>query len=573
MGRIPDRAGGAAVLRRTLARNRGRLTVGTALLVVHQVAETMVPIAIGVIVGRAISTGDTAAMIWSVAGLGALFLLLTAAWRVGARLIVFAMEREAHRLRVEVAGRILHPQGVRIDLRSGELLTVATSDAEREAWILDAVPRAVSAVAAAVVAAVALLVIDVTLGLAVLIGTPVILGLLQLAAPLITRRATDQQAATARVSGMATDLVSGLRPLRGLGAETVAAQRYRAASQEALGATLRAARTTGVYIGTSVTVSALLAVAVAGFAGLFALQGRIGVGELITVVGLSQFVIEPLGSLSRVPGALATARASADRLALVLDADELVPAGSGPAPQAAGVALEDIRYRSLSGLTLHARPGELLAVLAHRPQDGEALAQLLSGHVPPEDYAGTLSVGGAELAEMDLAHARRALLVEPHHTDLFAGTLRSNVVAGRPDAEADEVHLALTASASTDVVDAHPQGLDLAVTDRGASLSGGQRQRVALARALVARTPVLVLHDPTTAVDAMTEQAIAEGISRLRHGEADPLLHTTVLITSSPALLAAADRVLVLGDGHVVAEGTHTGLVESDADYRKAVLR
>ncbi|MFC4603651.1 ABC transporter ATP-binding protein [Rhodococcus kronopolitis] len=573
MGLTSDRAGGAAVLRRMLARNRGRLALGAALLMVHQMAETAVPIAIGWIIGQAVSTGDTAAMIWSVVGLGALFVLLTSAWRTGARVLTVAQQREAHRLRVEVAGRILHPRGVRTELRSGELLTVSTSDADRAVWVLEVLPWAVAALTAAVASAVTLLVIDVTLGLAVLIGTPVILGLMQLAAPLITRRATDQQAASARATGMATDLVSGLRPLRGLGAEAVAAERYRAASTEALGARLRAARTTGVYIGTSVTVSALLAVGVAGFAGLFALQGRIGVGELITVVGLSQFIIEPLGVLARLPGVLADSRASADRLALVLDAEPLVPSGDGAAPASADLELADVNYRSLSGLSLRARPGELVAVLARRPQDGEALAQLLSGHVPPADYDGALRIDGTDLVELDLGHARRVLLVEPHHTDLFAGTLHSNVVAGRPDADADAVQRALVASASTDVVDAHPHGLDLVVTDRGASLSGGQRQRVALARALVAGAPLLVLHDPTTAVDAVTEQAIAEGISRLRHREAEPLLHTTVLITSSPALLSAADRVLVVSDGRVVVEGTHAGLLETDPDYRKAVLR
>ncbi|MFI6432684.1 ABC transporter ATP-binding protein [Rhodococcus oryzae] len=576
-GAANGRGGGAGILRRTVARNRGRLTIGTALLAVHQIAETMVPVAIGIIVGRAISTGDTDALVVSVLGLAALFLVLTAAWRMGARFIVFAMQNEAHLLRVEVAGRILHPRGVRTDLRSGELLTVSTSDADREAWILDVIPRIVAALVAAVASAVTLLVIDVPLGLAVLIGTPLILGLMQLAAPLITRRATAAQAATARASGSATDLVSGLRPLRGLGAERAAATRYRGASGEALRSTLHAAKATGIFVGTSVTVSALLAVGVAGVAGWFALQGRITIGELITVVGLSQFIIEPLGTLARMPGFLATARASADRLALVLDADPMVPAGSQSLPSRVTLELADVSYRSLRGLDLHAHPGELVGVLAHRPQDAEALAHLLSGHVAPDDHGGTVTVGGVHLADIDLAQARGAVLVEPHNSDLFAGTVGSNVVAGSPDADHTEVRRALTASAAVDVVDAHPDGLDLPVTDRGASLSGGQRQRVALARALLSQAPVLVLHDPTTAVDAVTEQAIAEGISRLRHGvnghEAPERVHTTVLITSSPALLAVADRVLVLDEGRVVREGTHTDLATADENYRKVVLR
>nr|WP_271210583.1 ABC transporter ATP-binding protein [Rhodococcus wratislaviensis]GLK35979.1 ABC transporter permease [Rhodococcus wratislaviensis] len=566
------KTGGTAILRRTLVRNRVRLGIGTVLVCLHQVAETLVPISIGVIVDRAVATGDVFALAVWLCALALLFLVLTAAWRFGARFIVVAMQNEAHQLRMEVAHRILDPRGVRTDLRAGELLSVSTSDADRAAWIADITPRAAAALTAAIGSAVALLLIDVPLGLAVLVGTPVILGLLQLAAPLITRRATDQQAAVARASAMATDLVSGLRPLRGIGAEVSASRRYRTASREALGATLHTAKSSAVFAGVSMTVSALLAVGVAGVAGWFALEGRITIGELITVVGLSQFFIEPLGVLAGLPGFLALARASADRLALVLDAEPLLPAGSGRTLDGSELSLTGVSYRSLNAVDLRVTPGELLGIVAYRPQDAEALAALLSGQVPPDRYDGELTVGGVRLSDADLAQARRALLVEPHNGDLFSGTVASNVTAGRPGATASEVQAALTASAAVDVVEAHPEGLDHEVADRGSSLSGGQRQRVALARALVAQSPVMVLHDPTTAVDAVTEHTIAGGIADLRHrGSADR--QTTILITSSPALLSVTDRVVVLDDGTVVGEGTHSQLATENANYRQAVLR
>ncbi|BCN62357.1 ABC transporter permease [Prescottella equi] len=564
-------AGGTAVLRRTLARNRGRLLAGTALVSLHQVAETAVPIAIGVIVDRAVETGDVTALIVWLSALALLFVVLTSAWRFGARFIVLAVQQEAHRLRVEVVGRILDPRGVRTDLRAGELLTVSTSDADKEAWILDVVPRVAAALTAMVASAIALLWIDVTLGLAVLVGTPVMLGLLQLAAPLITRRASAQQATTARAAGMATDLVSGLRPLRGIGAEATAARRYRDVSRDALAATMRAAKATGVFVGVSMTVSALLAVSVAGFAGWFALDGRISVGELITVVGLSQFIVEPLGMLARVPGFYANARASADRLALVLDAEPLLPAGGTEPSGASDVELRALSYRSLAQVDLTVAPGELLGVVAYRPEDAEAFADVLSGQIPPDRYEGEIRVGGVGLVDLGLPHARRTVLVEPHHTDLFAGTVHSNITAGSPDADHDAVRHVLRASAAVDVVDAHPAGLEHEVTDRGASLSGGQRQRVALARALAAQAPVMVLHDPTTAVDAVTEHTIADGIAGSRHGRTRA--HSTILVTSSPALLSVTDRVVVLDGGRIVAEGTHAGLSASDENYRKAVLR
>ncbi|WP_179275405.1 ABC transporter ATP-binding protein [Rhodococcoides fascians] len=567
---VPSPATGSAILRRTVRRHRTRLIVSSLLFGVHQLCETMVPVAIGLIVSRAIDTGDVTAMVLSLVGLAALFVTLSYAWRIGARIIVVAIEREAHLVRVEVAGRVLDPRGVRTELSAGELLTVSTSDAEKESWILDLIARVFASAVAVVASAVALIVIDVPLGLAVVIGTPVILIALQRLAPLLTRAATAQQAEVAGVSGMATDLVSGVRPLRGIGAEDAATQRFVTSSRTALAATLKLARANNVYQGLSATVNALLAVGIAGTAGWFALQGRISVGELITVIGLAQFVIEPLTGLSKIPGVVAMVRGSADRLALVLGAEHVLPQSESTVPVETDLAVDDVRFRSLDGLTFRTEPGEMLGVVTYRPQDGEALATLLSGQISDADYTGSVRIGGISAGEIDLRRARETVLVEPHITDLFAGTVRSNVTAGRerPDAELDVV---LHASAATDVVELHEAGLDHAVTDRGASLSGGQRQRVALARALSVDAPVLVLHDPTTAVDAVTEHAIARGIAELRHTERGS--QTTILITTSPALLSVTHRVLVVDDGRVVAEGTHHHLASSDAQYKDAVLR
>jgi putative ABC transport system ATP-binding protein len=157
------------------------------------------------------------------------------------------------------------------------------------------------------------------------------------------------------------------------------------------------------------------------------------------------------------------------------------------------------------------------------------------------------------------------VLVAPHHPDLFTGTIRENLLLDDP------LTSALIASAADDVIRAHPDGLDHEIAERGTALSGGQRQRLALARALLAAPPLLVLHDPTTAVDAVTEHAIARGIRDLRHGPGSTL--GTLLVTTSPALLAVTDRVVVLRFGTVVATGTHSSLAACDPDYRAAVLR
>ncbi|WP_315773997.1 ABC transporter ATP-binding protein [Rhodococcoides kroppenstedtii] len=573
---------GGGVLRRALVRHRARMIGSSLLFCLHQFCETMVPVAIGIIVSRAVETGDVTAMLLSLVGLAALFVVLSFAYRIGARIIVVAIEREAHLLRVEVARTVLDPRGIDTELSAGELLTVGTSDAEKTSWILDVVARSASATTALVVTAVALLVVDVPLGLAVVIGTPLLLLVLQWCAPVLTRAATASQTEIARVSGLATDLVGGVRPLRGIGGEGAAARRYAEASRRALDATLRLARGNSAYLGLSATVGSLLAAGVAGGAGYLALTGRLTLGELVTVVGLAQFLVEPLSSLSRLPGVTAVVRGSADRVATVLGAPPLVEgavpdldpdAGDAaatdarPSVRAPRLDLHAVAHGSLRGIDLDVAPGETVGVVAYRPADAESLVSVLSGQVPLDPSAGRVGVGGTDVRELPLTEVRRTVLVEPHAADLFAGTVRTNIVTRA----ADEARLdaAVTASAVTDLIDLHEAGLDHPVTDRGASLSGGQRQRVALARALAADPPLLVLHDPTTAVDSVTEHAIADGIRTLRAGPD----RATVVVSTSPALLAVTDRVVVIDDGRVVARGTHRSLSTTDPTYRERVLR
>jgi putative ABC transport system ATP-binding protein len=291
------------------------------------------------------------------------------------------------------------------------------------------------------------------------------------------------------------------------------------------------------------------------------------------VIGLAQFLMEPFSLLAIVPSWVAEARASAVRVEEVVDAPPLLPVGVGPVP-AGPLKLEllGVRFGALTGLDLKVAPGELVGVVAASPSEADALVRVISGRTEPIE--GSVLLGGSALQELDLDGARSALLVQPHKSDLFGGTVQANVLAGTDaDYATQALHKVLRASAAEDVVAAHPEGLDHVVVERGANLSGGQRQRLALARALLARPPVLVLHDPTTALDSVTEHVIAAGVRSLRHSEAEAGRFTTVLVASSPALLAVTDRVVVVTDGRVVAEGTHASLSATDEEYRAVVLR
>ncbi len=543
------------ILRQGLVRSRGRLVGGVLLLGSWQLCETLVPVLIGVVIDRAVATGETRALLLLLLTLVLLFLVLGNSYRFGARLLFAAMQEEIHSLRVRIAAHALRPRGTRSDLLPGQTLSLATTDAQLVGLVLRFVGFSVAAVVSILLSAVLLFRIDVELGLVVLLGVPTVLAVSQLVTPLISRRTERQQASVADSVGVATDLVRGLRVLKGIGATEVAARRYRRLSRRARDHGIASTSTFGAMTGLTTGLSGVFLAVVALVAGHKAAGGQISIGELVAIVGLTQFLAEPLGMLGEISAHAARSHAAAARIAAFFSSPPLVATGALddlPADPVLEVELPDGRLAS--------RPGELLAVVAEDPAEAGALLRALSG----EDSL-VVRLGGTPTGRLTIRGRRSALLVVPHHVDLFEGTLRGNVDPGGRLAE-DDLERVLTAAAADDVVALAEDGLDQHVTPDGSTWSGGQRQRVALARALATDAPVLVLHDPTTAVDAVTEHRIAAGLRRARAGL------TTWLVTSSPALLARADRVVVLREGRVVAEGEHHELTH-DPDYRRLVLR
>ncbi|WP_219728513.1 ABC transporter ATP-binding protein [Microbacterium testaceum] len=557
---------GKDVIRRTIARNRSAILVGTVLLCVHQLAETSVAVVIGVLIDAGIAPGRVPGIITAITALAGVFLVLTVSYRAGMRVLNIALQKEAHLLRLEVSEKALSPRGLRTDVTPGELVTVSGSDADQTAWFLDLLPRMIAAAAAVVATAIALLAVDAALGVVALVAMPVFFALAHAAGPRITARAVQQQSRVAAATALAGDLISGLRSIAGIGAQDAAARRYRAASRVALSAAMSTNRWIAVQRGVTAALSGVAAAVIASVAGWYALTGHITTGELVTVVGLAQFLIDPLTTLSGLPATAAKARGSAERVATVLAAQPLLPAvaPSSPSTETPGLRLHGVHHGSLDGVDLTARSAEITAVFAHDTADGDAVASLLAGRVAPESYRGSIEVCGLGPGETEAW-----LVAEPHEAHLFSGSIRANVVASSDTVDSVRLTRALQSSGADDVVALFEHGLDHHLVDRGHNLSGGQRQRLALARALYADAPVLVLHEPTTAVDSVTEQQIAVGIAALR-GRSDA---ATVVITGSPALLAVADRVAVLRHGRVIAEGTHRELLESDPLYAEAVAR
>ncbi|MDK1358667.1 ABC transporter ATP-binding protein [Arthrobacter sp. zg-Y1219] len=557
---------GRQLLRAGLRRNRRRLVLSSLLIMGHQTCEALVPVAIGWTVDLAVVSRNPGVLVLCLAALTALFLTLTMCWRWAARYAYGAAQDEAHTLRSELAGHFLRHRPRGASRPRGELLSISTSDADVASQAVAYVSGLWGAAAALAVSCGVLLSIDVRLGL-LLVGVAVGITVgLNLVSPLLSRRTAAQQESLAATSALAADLLGGLRALHGLGAQQQAAARYRNVSRRALADGIRSGNTRAVQLAATALGSTLvLAVAVAA-AGLLALRGEISLGGFIAAVGAAQFIAEPLGHVGMFLQQRAAARAGADRIAAVHAEPDAEPSSGSDRPFPDQL-VPDLSIRTADGRELlHLKPGEMVGLVADA-QSVELLYGLIGSAVP-----------------------KSRVHLEPHHGDLFAGTVASNLALAGTDAgtgtgtdtssdtgtapsaaETRRMAAALEAAHAHDVVAALDDGLDSRVTERGLSFSGGQRQRLALARALQADPPLLVLSDPTSAVDSVTEQSIARGIRSLRHGRDGGRI--TVVATASPALLALTDRVVLLRGGHVVAAGTHLELLDGSSDYRKAVLR
>lgn len=447
---------------------------------------------------------------------------------------------------------------------AGEVVAVSTGDVEKIGWFVEALSRFTAAAVTIVVVTVGLLVHQPALGVVVAVGLPVLaLAVLPLL-PGATRRADVQREKAGRATELASDTVAGLRVLRGIGGEDLFLDRYRRASQEVRHAAVRSARMWSLIAAVQVLLPGLLLITVVWYGVRLARDGRIDVGELVTVYSSVMLLTYPLRHFEEIAMAYSFSRPSARRAARVLSLERATDtAGTRAAETPAG----DL-YDPETGLC--ASSGLLTAVVCGDPDAAGRLAERLGGHAAEEGTSALL--GGVPLDELPLDSARTAVLVQDKDPVLLSGTLRE--LLDVPASGAVDPGAALEAAQCQDVLAALVQGslgaedpMDARITERGRSLSGGQRQRLALARSLVTDPEVLVLDEPTSAVDSHTEARVAEGVRGLRSGR------TTVVFTSSPLLLDRADRVVFLHEGTVVAVGGHRELVRTEPRYRAVVTR
>jgi ABC-type multidrug transport system fused ATPase/permease subunit len=555
---IPVHRSPAAYLRWLVRRQAGTILVAMCFGIAWMLAQALMPAAIGQAIDAGLGHRDTRALLDWAAVLFGLGVVQAAAGVMRHRLAVSNFLTAAYRT-VQVVTRHSVRLGATLPKRvaTGEVVTVGATDIAQLGNALDISGRLAGSIVSFVTVAVILLATSVPLGLLVLIGVPVlVLAIGPMLKPL-HRRQQAQRELAGDLTTYANDIVHGLRVLRGVGGEEVFARRYATRSQRVRAAGYRVAGVESTLDATQILLPGVFVVLVTWLGARFALTGVISPGQLVAFYGYAAFLVQPLSTLTEAADNLTRGLVAARRVVRILDIEPELPDPATPAtvPDEPGeVELAD----AASGVRIAA--GSLTVLVVSGRPSAARLADRLGRYT-----AGSVLFRGVSLDRLPTAEVRRRILVSDTGSRLFAGPLRAELDPSGTLSD-ERILAALDAASGADILAGLPDGLDTAIEERGRSVSGGQQQRLVLARALLADPDVLILVEPTSAVDAHTEARIAARLAEFRTGR------TTVVLTESPLLADRADTVLFVSDGVLAAAGNHAELL-ADPAYRAVVLR
>ncbi|MDQ3308172.1 MAG: ABC transporter ATP-binding protein/permease [Actinomycetota bacterium] len=528
---------------------------GVTFGIIWMVAQSVMPAIIGRAIDEGVRADDLPRLgVWAAVLLGVGVIQAVAGifrhrfavqnWLIAAYRTVQVVARHSVRLGATLPRKV----------STGEVVSIGSSDLAHVGNSIEVMGRAVGALVAFLVVAAILLEASMTLGLVVLIGVPTLLLLLgPLLRPLQTRNLAQREM-MGELNTLASDIVGGLRVLRGIGGEEVFHHRYVEESQRVRAAGVQVGRLQSLLDALQIFLPGVFVVVVVWLGARFAVAGQITPGELVAFYGYSAFLMIPLRTGTEVANKLIRGLVAGRRICHVLSIQPEAQDVETPRSASPFGELVDVK----SGLRV--QPGRLTAVVSELPDETAELADRLGRFC--DDPA---LLDGVSLSDLDRDFVRKTIVVSDSGATLFSGCLRDELDIRGTGSDAHLLAALATASAD-DVLEALPDGLDSDVEERGRSLSGGQRQRIVLARALAAEPEILVLVEPTSAVDAHTEARIASRLRKHRAGL------TTVVTTASPLMLDQADEVVLIQAGRVATVGTHKDLLD-DPRYRRVVVR
>ncbi len=595
----PDTRSPGAFLRWHLGQQPGVIAAATFVGFLWQLPLTLGPWLVGKAVDKGILAGSWPDLLrW--AGLLGLVTVIGAVFGIAMHTLVVRSWLIALYGTVQMVARKSVQLGHVLPRRTptGEALSVASSDSDEFGALTEVTARAGSQLVAYLVVAAIVLNTSPAMGVLVLVAAPVIVGAaLPLLRPL-HRRQEMERSRSSELTSMATDIVAGLRILRGIGGERTFGRNYAEQSQRTRLAGVSAGLWQAAIEATGVLLSGGFLVLLMWAGTRRVLTGYLSVGQLISFLGYGLFMVGPIQTLFEFAQKLTRALVSARKAIGLFEQAPPWREPASPVPLPTGGDLVD----EVTGFV--AACGLLTLVVSAVPEASAELADRLGRYltadveVPAEtgrelkgraarlaraeraaerariaaadELVGSrewgVRLGDVDLGAARLADVRHRIVVSDTGSQLFAGTLQDAIDPhGRLTRE--EAEETIRVANAEEVYDALPGGWQGVLDERGRGLSGGQRQRVVLARAIGTDADILVLVEPTSAVDAHTEARIAERVAGHRRGR------TTVVATVSPLWLHHADRVALLEGGRVVAIGGHDELIDINAAYRRVVTR
>lgn len=571
------------------------LSTGSFFGVVWMVSQAMIPLALGAALGAMVRQSFHGVVVWSLVVLG-LGLLQAAAGVLRHRRAVFNFLICATRIQQVVVRRATVLGGdLARRVATGEVANIGASDIERVGDALDVVARFNGGVVSYTVVACVLLVVSPPLGLVVVLGVPVaVLAIAPVLKP-FERRQTAERDRRTEASSVAADTVTGLRVLRGLGGEEVFARRYQRASEGVAAASMRSADMQAILDGAQVLLPGAIVIVVTWIGAHFALHHRISAGELVAFYASAAFLVIPMQTFVEAASKWTAAIVAARRIIGVLTleradrADRADRAADGaPAPRRVpdGPLVDEATGTEIAG-------GTLTVVVPATPEEGTALLERLARWAPGDETTG-VRWGGSSVDAFPLDWYRAHVVMLERSPFHLKGTVLDALTPAARDAGAGDgapgapnegdgagdgwgapsgtwgataaTREALDAAEAADIVQSLAGGMGEHLPEQWRTLSGGQRQRLSLAQVLATGADVLLLDDPTSAVDAHTEAAIAARLASARRGR------TTVVTSTSPLMAEHADTVVLLS-GTALASGRHSELMAATPLYEDIVLR
>jgi ABC-type multidrug transport system fused ATPase/permease subunit len=460
---------------------------------------------------------------------------------------------------IQLVGRHLSTAGTAVtnEIQPGDIVGTVSMDAMRIGGAFDVIPRFIGALVSWLVVSIILLSTSAKLGLIVLIGVPILTSATRPLMKPLHERQRAQRDVSGKLAALGSDTVAGLRILRGIGGEDVFLDNYITQSRSVERSGIEVSKPQSALESGQILLPAILTAVITYFGAHEVINGNLQAGQLVAFFGYATFLTMPLRTAIEYVIAGTRALVGARKVIGILNIPPVVSDEPGLAWPSSIERFSDRR----TGICL-AR-GTLAALVTETPAEATEVTDRLGWFTTDVD---DVTLDAIPITSYAIGDVRRHIVVSEIEPHLFTGLLRSELNPHETASEGD-IMGAISSASAQDVLDALADGLDSTVEERGRSFSGGQRQRLALTRALLTEADLLILVEPTSAVDTHTEGRIARNMREAREGR------TTLIATTSPLLLEKVDEVIALRDGVVAARGSHKELLNHHGWYRTLILR